>query len=60
MRELERRISKVGEREVKELLFQATVNGRIIAPRTCLGVRWISHKWDKPAHLYESLLSFLA
>ena len=44
VRELERRISKVGEREVKELLFQATVNGRIISPRTCLGVRWISHK----------------
>ena len=60
MRELERRISKVGEREVKELLFQATVNGRIIATRTCLSLRWIAHKWDKPAHVYQSLLSFMA
>ena len=60
MRELERRISKVGEREVKELLFQATVNGRIIAPRTCLSLRWIAHKWDKPAHVYQSLPSFMA
>ena len=60
VRELERRRSKEGEREVKELLMQATANGRIIAPRTCLGLRWISHKWDKPAHVYESLLSFRA
>ena len=60
MRELERRISKVGEREDKELWIQATGNVRIIATRTCLGLRWISHKWDKPAHVYESLLSFLA
>ena len=47
-------------REDKELWIQATGNVRIIAPRTCLGLRWISHKWDKPAHVYESLLSFLA
>ena len=60
MRELERRRSKEGEREVKELLVQATVNGRIISKRTCLGLRWISHKWEKLAHLYQSLLSFLA
>ena len=60
VRELERRRSKVGEREVKELLLQATVYGRIIAPRTCLGLRWISYKWDKPAHVYQSLLSFQA
>ena len=59
VRQLERRRSKEGEREVQELLIQATVNGRIIAPRTCLGLRWISHKWDQPAHLYQSLLSFL-
>ena len=51
---------KEGEREVKELWIQATVNGRIIAPRTCLGLRWIAHKWDKPEHFYQSLLSFLA
>ena len=38
----------------------STANGRIIAPRTWDCLRWISHKWDKPAHLYESLLSFLA
>ena len=44
VRELERRRRKEGEREVQELLIQATVNGRIISPRTCLGVRWISHK----------------
>ena len=44
VRELERMRSKEGEREVKELWIQATVNGRIISPRTCLGVRWISHK----------------
>ena len=54
------RRSKEGEREVQELLSLATVNGSIISPRTCLGLRWISHKWDKPAHVYESLLSFLA
>ena len=60
MRELDRRRSKEGEREVKELLIQATVNGRIIAPRTCLSLRWIAHKWDKAAHLYQSLLSFRA
>ena len=48
--------SKEGEREVQELLIQATVNGRIIAPRTCLGLSWISHKWDKPAHVYEGVL----
>jgi len=60
VRELERRRCKEGEREVQQLWIPASVNGRIIAPRTCLGVRWISHKWDKPAHLYESLLSFLA
>jgi len=30
------------------------------APRTCPCLRWISHKWDKAAHLYQSLLSFLA
>ena len=60
VRELERRRSKEGEREVQELWIQATVNGRIISPRTCLGLRWISHKWDKPAHVYESLLSFRA
>ena len=60
VRELERRRSKEGEREVQELLIQATVNGRIIAPRTCLGLRWISHKWDKQAHVYQSLLSFRA
>ena len=59
VRELERRRSKEGEREVKELLSQATVNGRIISPRTCVCLRWISHKWDKAAHLYQSLLSFL-
>ena len=44
VRELERRRRKEGEREVQELLIQATVNGRIISPRTCLGLRWISHK----------------
>ena len=33
-RELVRRRSKEGEREVKELLIAATVNGRIISPRT--------------------------
>ena len=44
----------------KEPWIQASGNVRIIAPRTCLGLRWISHKWDKPAHVYESLLSFLA
>jgi len=60
VRELERRRSKEGEREVQELLSLATVNGSIISPRTCLGLRWISHKWDKPAHVYESLLSFRA
>jgi len=62
VRELERRRSKEGEREVKELLVQATVNGRTRknAPRTCPCLRWISHKWDKAAHLYQSLLSFLA
>ena len=60
MRELVRRRSKEGEREDKELWIQATGNVRIIAPRTCLGLRLISHKWDKPAHVYESLLSFLA
>lgn len=51
---------KEGEREVQELLIPATVNGRRISPRTCLGLRWISHKWDKAAHLYQSLLSFRA
>jgi len=56
----EKEIKKKREREVKELLIQATVNGRIIAPRTCLGLRWISHQWEKPAHLYQSLLSFMA
>ena len=60
MRELERRRSKEGEREVQELWIPATVNGRAIAPRTCLALRWIAHKWDKAAHLYQSLLSFLA
>ena len=60
VRELERRRSKEGEREVKELLSQATVNGRIISPRTCVCLRGISHEWDKPAHLHQSLLSFLA
>ena len=54
------RRSKEGEREVQELLIQATVNGRIIAPRTCLSLRWISHKENKPAHVYQMLLSFLA
>ena len=44
----------------KEPWIQASGNVRIIAPRTCLGLRWISHKWDKPAHLYQSFLSFLA
>ena len=44
----------------KELWIQATGNVRINSPRTCLGLRWISHKWEKPAHLYQSLLSFLA
>ena len=34
VRELERRRSKEGEREVQELLIQATVNSRIISPRT--------------------------
>ena len=38
----------------------STANGRIIAPRTCLSLRWLAHKWDKPAHLYQSLLSFMA
>ena len=51
MRELERRISKEGEREVKELLSQATVNGSIRYPRTFLALRWIAHKWDKAVHL---------
>ena len=51
---------KEGEREVKELWIPATVNGRIISPRTCLSLRWLAHKWDKPAHLYQSLLSFMA
>jgi len=51
---------KEGERELKELLIPATVIGRIISPRTCLGLRWISHKLDKRADLYQSLLSFLA
>ena len=60
VRELERRRSKEGEREVQELWIQATVNGRIISPRTCLGLRWITHKWYKQAHLCQSLLSFLA
>ena len=41
-------------------MIQATINGRIIAPRTCLCLRWISHKWDNPAHRYQSLLSFQA
>ena len=44
----------------KELWIQATGNVIIIATRKCLGLRWISHKWDKPAHLYQSFLSFLA
>ena len=60
VRELERRRSKEGEREVQELLIPATVNGRAIAPRTCLALGWIAHKWDKAAHLYQSLLSFRA
>jgi hypothetical protein len=60
VRQLERRRSKEGEREVKDLLVQAKVNGRKNAPRTCPCLRWISHKWDKAAHLYQSLLSFLA
>ncbi len=59
VRELERRRSKEGERDVQELLILATGNGSIIAARTCLGLRWMSHKWDKPAHLYQSFLSFL-
>ena len=56
----EKEMKRRREREVQELLSLATVNGSIISPRTCLGLRWISHKWDKPAHLYQSLLSFLA
>ena len=44
----------------KGAVVQATVNGRKNAPRTCLGLRWVSHKWDNAAHLYQSLLSFLA
>ena len=58
---------RAGEKEIKRrrergtgAVDTSTANGRIIAPRTCLGVRWISHKWDKPAHVYQSLLSFLA
>ena len=60
MRFLERRRSKEREREEQELLIQATFIGRIVSPRTCLGLRWISHKWDKPAHVFQSLLSFKA
>ena len=56
----ENEIKRRREREVKELLIPATVNGRILAPMTCPGLRWISHKWDTPAHVYQSLLSFLA
>ena len=60
MRVLERRRSKEREREEQELLIQATFIGRIVSPRTCLCLRWIAHKWDKAAHWYQSLLSFLA
>ena len=44
----------------KELWIQATGNVTITATRKCLGLRWISHKWDNPAHRYQSLLSFQA
>ena len=56
----EKEIKRKREREEQELLIQATFIGRIVSPRTCLCLRWIAHKWDKAAHLYQSLLSFRA
>ena len=47
-------------RDIKDILIQATVQGRITSPRKFLCFRRISDTRDKPALLYQMLHCFLA
>jgi len=48
------------EREIKEIVIQATAQGTFSAPKRCLYFRRITDTREKPAHVYKILHFFRA